>query len=108
ISPSSPRQRSHARSCRDLGDVADGVSPRAPVRTCVIGAGSSGMVAVKALADAGLDCDCFEETDEVGGLWVFGNGRSSAYSSLSINTSRQRMQYADFAMPSHYPDYPGH
>jgi hypothetical protein len=79
-----------------------------PAKTCVIGAGSSGMVAVKALADAGLPCDCFEETGEVGGLWVFGNGRSTAYSSLSINTSRQRMQYADFAMPAHYPDYPGH
>ena len=74
----------------------------------MIGAGSSGLVSVKALTDAGLPVDCFEETSEVGGLWVLGNGRSAAYSSLSINTSRSRMQYADFPMPSDYPDYPGH
>ena len=79
-------------------------------KTCIIGAGSSGMVAVKALLDAGVPFDCFEESDRVGGLWVFGNknGRSAAYRSLSINTSRQRMQYADFPMPASYPDYPGH
>lgn len=84
-------------------------SPNAP-RACIIGAGSSGLVAVKALSDAGIAFDCFEESDRVGGLWVFGNanGRSAAYRSLSINTSRARMEYADFPMPPHYPDYPGH
>jgi hypothetical protein len=77
-------------------------------KACVIGAGSSGLASVKALADAGVPLDCFEETEQVGGLWVLGNGRSAAYSSLSINTSRSRMQYADFPMPGDYPDYPGH
>jgi hypothetical protein len=79
-------------------------------KTCIIGAGSSGMVTVKALLDAGVPFDCFEESDRVGGLWVFGNknGKSAAYRSLSINTSRERMQYADFPMPNDYPDYPGH
>jgi hypothetical protein len=78
--------------------------------TCIIGAGSSGMVAVKALLDARVPFDCFEESDRVGGLWVFGNknGKSAAYRSLSINTSRARMQYADFPMPETLPDYPGH
>ncbi|HEY3493765.1 MAG TPA: NAD(P)-binding domain-containing protein [Polyangiaceae bacterium] len=82
----------------------------APERVCVIGAGSSGIVTVKALLDAGVAFDCFEEGDRIGGLWVFknGNGRSAAYRSLSINTSRERMQYADFPMPADYPDYPGH
>jgi hypothetical protein len=87
-------------------------TPAIPVnnKTCIIGAGSSGMVAVKALLDAGVPFDCFEESNRVGGLWVFGNknGRSAAYRSLSINTSRTRMQYADFPMPASYPDYPGH
>jgi cation diffusion facilitator CzcD-associated flavoprotein CzcO len=79
-------------------------------RVCVIGAGSSGLVTVKALVDAGVEFDCFEESDRVGGLWVFrnANGKSAAYRSLSINTSRARMQYADFPMPEDYPDYPGH
>lgn len=68
------------------------------------------MTSIKALADAGVPFDCFEESDRPGGLWVFGNanGKSAAYRSLSINTSRDRMQYADFPMPRDYPHYPGH
>jgi cation diffusion facilitator CzcD-associated flavoprotein CzcO len=68
------------------------------------------MTAAKALSDAGVPFDCFEESDRPGGLWVFrnSNGRSAAYRSLSINTSRDRMQYADFPMPRDYPHYPGH
>ncbi len=76
----------------------------------MIGAGSSGLVAIKALKDAGVTFDCFEESDRPGGLWVFKNPneKSAAYRSLRINTSRDRMQYADFPMPKSYPDYPGH
>lgn len=92
------------RALRTSADTQADTLPKA----CVIGAGSSGLVSVKALADAGVPTDCFEETGEVGGLWVLGNGRSAAYASLSINTSRARMQYADFPMPSDYPDYPDH
>jgi hypothetical protein len=86
------------------------VTKRAPPKTCVIGAGSSGLAVAKALVDAGVPFDCFEESDRVGGLWVFANrnGKSAAYRSLTINTSRDRMQYADFPMPRDYPDYPGH
>lgn len=79
-------------------------------RACVIGAGSSGIPVVKALADAGVPFDCFEKSDRVGGNWVFGNknGMSSAYRSLHINTSRDRMQYADYPMPRDYPDFAHH
>src|SRR3954463_16568065 len=75
---------------------------------CVIGAGSSGIAAVKALARRGIAFDCFEKSDRVGGNWVFGNsnGMSSAYKSLHINTSRDRMAYSDFPMPADYPDFP--
>ena len=76
----------------------------------VIGAGSSGIAALKALHERGLDVTCFEASDRVGGNWVFGNrnGMSAAYRSLHINTSRERMQYADFPMPAAYPDFPRH
>jgi dimethylaniline monooxygenase (N-oxide forming) len=79
-------------------------------RACVIGAGSSGIAAAKALADRGIPFDCFESSDRVGGNWVLGNrnGMSSAYSTLHINTSRERMEYADFPMPKSYPDFPRH
>ena len=77
---------------------------------CVIGAGSSGIAAVKALAQRGIAFDCFEKSDRVGGNWVFRNtnGMSSAYRSLHINTSRARMAYSDFPMPDDYPDFPHH
>jgi dimethylaniline monooxygenase (N-oxide forming) len=77
---------------------------------CVIGAGSSGIAAAKALHERGIPFDCFEKSDRVGGNWVFGNknGMSSAYRSLHINTSRERMEYADFPMPKSYPDFPHH
>jgi hypothetical protein len=79
-------------------------------RACVIGAGSSGIAAAKALLERGIPFDCFEKSDRVGGNWVFGNrnGMSSAYRSLHINTSRLRMEYSDFPMPAGYPDFPHH
>ena len=79
-------------------------------RTAVIGAGSSGMVALKALVDRGVPVVCFEKGDAVGGNWVFrnSNGMSASYRSLHINTSRERMEYSDFPMPKHYPDFPHH
>jgi dimethylaniline monooxygenase (N-oxide forming) len=77
---------------------------------CVIGAGSSGIAAVKTLNERGIPVDCFEKSDRVGGNWVFGNrnGMSSAYRSLHINTSRERMEYSDYPMPKSYPDFPHH
>jgi dimethylaniline monooxygenase (N-oxide forming) len=79
-------------------------------RVCVIGAGSSGIAALKALHERGLPVDCLEASDRVGGNWVFGNrnGMSSAYRSLHINTSRERMEFDDFPMPKSYPDFPHH
>jgi flavin-binding monooxygenase-like protein len=85
---------------------AKGVLPRA----CIIGAGSSGIAAAKALLDRGIPFDCIEKSDQVGGNWVFGNrnGMSAAYRDLFINVSRERMAYADYPMPSTYPDFPHH
>jgi cation diffusion facilitator CzcD-associated flavoprotein CzcO len=85
---------------------ANGSLPRA----CVIGAGSSGIAAVKALHERSIPFDCFEASDVLGGNWVFGNrnGMSAAYRDLFINVSRERMSYSDFPMPSSYPDFPHH
>ena len=76
----------------------------------IIGAGSSGIAAAKALHERGIAFTCFEASDRVGGNWVFGNrnGMSAAYRQLHINTSRDRMEYSDFPMPKSYPDYPHH
>ena len=79
-------------------------------RACIIGAGSSGITAAKALQDCGIPFDCYEKSDCIGGLWVFGNknGLSAAYRTLHINSSRPSMSYADFPMPKTIPFYPHH
>jgi flavin-binding monooxygenase-like protein len=88
------------------GDFTAAELPRA----CIIGAGSSGIAAAKALHERGIPFDCFEKSDRVGGNWVYGNknGMSAAYRDLFINTSRPRMEYADYPMPESYPDFPHH
>jgi len=77
---------------------------------CIIGAGSSGIAGAKILHERGIDFDCFEKSDRVGGNWVFGNknGMSSSYRTLHINTSRERMEYSDYPMPKSFPDFPHH
>lgn len=87
---------------RDGSDAADAI--------CVVGAGSSGIVAIKALREQGLPVVCFEKGSDIGGNWRFrnDNGMSAAYRSLHINTSKERMAYSDFPMPEEYPDYPHH
>ncbi len=79
--------------------------------TAVIGAGISGLTTGKAFSDWGLPYTCFEASDDIGGNWYFGNpnGRSSAYQSLHIDTSRDGVSFRDMPMgPDEYPDYPHH
>jgi dimethylaniline monooxygenase (N-oxide forming) len=78
--------------------------------TAIIGAGSSGIAAAKALHERGLRFDCFEASDCIGGNWVFANknGMSAAYRDLHINTSRARMEFSDFPMSRSYADFPHH
>jgi dimethylaniline monooxygenase (N-oxide forming) len=81
-----------------------------PEKACVIGAGSSGIVAAQVLAARGIPFDIFEKGSQIGGNWRYenDNGMSSAYRSLHINTSRRVMAYKTLPMPDHYPDYPDH
>src|SRR3954454_14393780 len=78
------------------------------MRVAVIGAGVSGLVSCKALRDKGIEHTCFEASDDVGGNWYFRNPnrRSSADRSLHIDTSKERISFADSPMPAHYQDFP--
>ena len=79
-------------------------------RCCIIGAGCSGFTAAKRLADHGVPFDCFEMADDVGGIWYAATptGRSGAYDSLHIDTSKWRLAFEDFPIPTEYPDFPHH
>lgn len=84
------------------------MTPVGPI--CIIGAGSSGIAAAKAMKDKGLDFECFEKGSDIGGNWRYNNdnGVSAAYRSLHIDTSRRNLQYPDFPTPDDLPDFPSH
>ena len=65
-------------------------------KIAVIGAGPCGLPVCKALAQAGLDYECLEASEHVGGIWNLTSERSGAYRSLHTNTSTHAMAYSDF------------
>ncbi len=75
---------------------------------CVIGAGPSGLAAVKNLREHGFEVDCYERETGVGGSWNATHDRSPMYSGLHVISSRPFTQFPDFPMPDSYPDYPDH
>lgn len=82
------------------------------MKIAIIGAGCSGLTAIKNLVEAGLtDVICFEKNDQIGGNWVY-TAAADAHSSVSETThiisSKTMSQFSDFPMPDHYPDYPSH
>ena len=81
------------------------------MKIAVIGAGPSGITAVKNLFDQGLtDVTVFDRGDQVGGNWVFDaqSGHSSVFETTHIISSRVYSQYHDYPMPESHPDYPNH
>ena len=79
-----------------------------PCRVAVIGAGAAGLTAMKELLEIGAEVVGYDKGERPGGLWVRGSssGISPAYSSLHLNTSKGRTEFADFPMPDDWPDYP--
>nr|XP_030135600.3 flavin-containing monooxygenase 5 isoform X1 [Taeniopygia guttata] len=78
-------------------------------KVAIIGGGSSGLCAIKACLQEGLEPVCFERTGDIGGLWRFEehpeDGRASIYHSLIINTSKEMMCFSDFPIPEDFPNY---
>ena len=77
---------------------------------CIIGAGSSGVAAAKALHARGVAVEGFEIGSDIGGMWRYqnDNGLSSAYRSLHIDTSGGNLGYPDHPIPDQYPDFLSH
>ena len=80
-------------------------------RIAVIGAGPSGVTALKNLVDVGFtDIVCYDRNDAVGGNWLYRpeSSHSSVFETTHIISSRTLSQYHDYPMPAAYPDYPSH
>ncbi len=97
------------------GATPDGHEPLAPrhddlntIRACIIGAGSSGIAAAKALQERAIAFDCFDKSSFIGGLWAANSPGSGAYRTLHINSYRKDMEYADYPMSPDLPDFPHH
>lgn len=80
-------------------------------RVCVVGAGPSGITAIKNLHEQGIThITAFEKANQIGGNWVYDekSSHSSIYETTHIISSKRWSQFDDFPMPAHYPDYPSH
>ena len=82
-------------------------------RICVIGAGPTGITAVKNLQDEGLDVVCYDRNKDVGGNWIYteNDSHSSVFDTTHIISSKTLSQYEDFPFDQfepNVPDYPGH
>lgn len=82
-------------------------------RIAVIGAGPSGITALKNLLDEGLDAVAFDANDRVGGNWIFREeeSHSSVFETTHIISSRSLSEYGDYPWRVHdddVADYPSH
>ena len=71
-------------------------------RVAVIGAGPSGIAALKATLAEGHDAVAFEQGERIGGNWVYRPqaSNSSVYETTHIISSRRWSSYEDFPMPN--------
>ncbi len=79
----------------------------------VIGAGPSGITAVKNLLDEGLEVVCYDRNAEVGGNWIYNEeeSHSSVFETTHIISSKTLSQYEDFTFDDFdqsVADYPSH
>ncbi|POI28649.1 hypothetical protein CIB84_007601, partial [Bambusicola thoracicus] len=78
-------------------------------RVAVVGAGISGLAATKCCLEEGLEPTCFEQSEDIGGLWRYTEkpeeGRASIYRTVFTNSCKEMMCYPDFPFPDDYPNY---
>ena len=78
-------------------------------RVLIIGAGASGLPAIKCCLDEGLEPYCVERTHDIGGLWNYrenvADDEACVMKSTIINTSKEMMCYSDFPIPREYPNF---
>jgi hypothetical protein len=79
-------------------------------KVAIIGAGPSGITAIKNFADQGFEVTAFDRCEGVGGNWRFNDpsGHSSVFENTHLISSKYTSFYEDFPLPDSTPDYPSH
>lgn len=82
-------------------------------RICIIGAGPSGITALKNLKDKDLNVVCYDQNAEVGGNWIYSEkeSHSSVFDTTHIISSKTLSQYEDYTFDDFdttVADYPSH
>ncbi|GBL81282.1 Dimethylaniline monooxygenase [N-oxide-forming] 5 [Araneus ventricosus] len=81
-------------------------------RIAVIGAGTSGLTAIKCCREEGMDVTCFEKTENFGGRWRFRKHSIPGLASVTKSTvslhSKEMIAFSDFPPPKSYPNYMHH
>lgn len=80
--------------------------PTSQTTIAVIGAGPSGLAALKNLLQLDISATAFERGHDVGGNWHYEGPASSVYDSIHLISSKRQTEYVDFPMPGDYPPYP--
>lgn len=79
-------------------------------RICVIGAGPSGITAIKNIAESGFNVKAFDINSDVGGNWIYNENEShsSVFETTHIISSKSLSQFEDFHFSNNVADYPSH
>lgn len=78
------------------------------VRVAIIGAGASGLVAIKTCLEYGFNVVCYEKSQDLGGLWRYrpmASDEPSVMKSTTINTSKEMSAFSDFPPPEGYANF---
>uniref|UniRef100_A0A914WW04 Flavin-containing monooxygenase n=1 Tax=Plectus sambesii TaxID=2011161 RepID=A0A914WW04_9BILA len=78
-------------------------------KVAIIGAGASGLPAIKVCLEDGFEPVCFEKSGDIGGLWRYKpgecDGEASVMKSTVINSSKEMTAYSDFPPPPDFANY---
>jgi len=69
-------------------------------KVCVIGAGASGLSAIKSCLEENFEVVCYDQSDYLGGLWRYRDadvdGLASVTRLTTINSSKEMSCFSDF------------
>lgn len=73
---------------------------RKTARVCVVGAGVTGLVAIRELVAEGHEVQAYEKTDDVIGIW------RTVYDTVQLLTSKRATAFKGYPMPASTPQFP--